>query len=127
MKTASGFLGLTGVALGAFGAHSLKAKLAANGMAQAWETGVQYHLFHALAVLAVAALSASSASEQCSRWLSRAVWAWIVGVVLFSGSLYFMALGGPKRLGFITPLGGVALLAGWACILASSFGRHEKR
>jgi uncharacterized membrane protein YgdD (TMEM256/DUF423 family) len=120
MKVAAGILGFTGVALGAFGAHGLKAKLLASGMAEAWATGVLYHLVHALAVLATAALSASPPPERSSPWLSRAIWAWIIGVILFSGSLYLMALGAPKRLGVITPLGGIALLAGWSCLLASS-------
>ena len=127
IKAAAGLLGLTGVGLGAFGAHGLKSKLAANGMAQAWETAVQYHLVHTLAVLAVAAVSANAHSEPRSRWLGRAVWSWVIGVILFSGSLYAMALDAPKRLGFITPLGGIALLVGWGCVLASSRRQPETR
>jgi uncharacterized membrane protein YgdD (TMEM256/DUF423 family) len=116
MKAAAGVLGITGVTLGAFGAHGLKAKLAARGMTEAWHIGVQYHLVHALALLALTALCMST-SPQNTRWLTRAALAWIVGVVLFSGSLYAMALDGPKQLGFITPLGGTAFLAGWAFLL----------
>ena len=127
MKVAAGALGLTGVSLGAFGAHGLKESLAANNMAQAWETAVLYHLIHALAVLCVTAFSANAAADTSDRWFSRAVWAWVVGVILFSGSLYAMALGGLTRIGFITPIGGIALLVGWGCVLASASKRGTER
>jgi uncharacterized membrane protein YgdD (TMEM256/DUF423 family) len=116
MKAAAGFLGLTAVALGAFGAHGLKAGLAARGMTEAWNTGAQYHLVHALALLALAAFSTNVALHN-ARWLSRAAWSWIIGVTLFSGSLYAMGLGAPRQIGAITPLGGIALIVGWACLL----------
>jgi uncharacterized membrane protein YgdD (TMEM256/DUF423 family) len=100
---AAGLLGFTGVALGAFGAHALKETLAANGTTSAWQTAVLYHLIHATALLALPRWP----------WASRC---WIAGVVLFSGSLYWLSLGGPKFLGPITPLGGVALLLGWTLV-----------
>lgn len=104
---AAGLLGFTGVGLGAFGAHALKDTLATNGMTSAWQTAVLYHLIHAVALLAFPG----------GKWAGRC---WIAGIVLFSGSLYALALGGPKLLGPITPLGGVAFLAGWALVAWSA-------
>ena len=103
--------GLIGVALGAFAAHALKGRLDAD-MVSTFEVGVRYQLYHALALLAV--------GWACSRW-PRAVpttggWLFIVGTVLFSGSLYALSLSGMRWLGAITPIGGIALLAGWACL-----------
>ncbi len=100
---AAGLLGFTGIVLGAFGAHALKAQLLERGMTQAWQTAVLYHLLHAVAFLAL------------PNW----VWVrrlWLAGIFLFCGSLYWLALGGPRFLGPITPLGGVCFLAGWALI-----------
>jgi uncharacterized membrane protein YgdD (TMEM256/DUF423 family) len=97
-----------GVAAGAFGAHALRGRLSTEMLA-VFETGVRYHLIHALALLAVGLAS--------TRWASPAValagWLFCAGVVLFSGSLYLLALGGPRALGAITPIGGVAFIAGW--------------
>ena len=107
---AAGLLGFTGVALGAFGAHALKETLAARGTAPTWQTAVLYHLLHAVALLALATLSGNWAN---ARWIGLC---WSVGVILFSGSLYWLALGGPKFLGPITPLGGLALLLGWLLV-----------
>jgi uncharacterized membrane protein YgdD (TMEM256/DUF423 family) len=116
MKTAAGILGLTGVALGAFGAHALKGRLADHGMTDTWATAVQYHLVHAAALLALTAICSSGSKERCSRKLSVTAGSWIIGVILFSGSLYVMASGGPRWLGPVTPLGGMFLLVGWACL-----------
>ena len=116
IRIISGLLGLTGVTLGAFGAHALKDTLIARGMSDVWEKGVFYHLIHAIAVFAVAA------SLSCLRpWLVRAAICWTVGVVLFSGSLYVFALGGPYWLVYVTPLGGLALLLGWSLVIIDSF------
>ncbi len=96
------------VALGAFGAHGLRQRL---GEAIAtWETAVFYHLIHALAIVVIAALARSGVDL---TGLRPAGWLFCVGIVLFSGSLYLLALGGPRALGPITPLGGVAFIAGW--------------
>jgi uncharacterized membrane protein YgdD (TMEM256/DUF423 family) len=108
-------LGLSGVALGAFGAHALKESLAANGTAAIWQTAVSYQLLHAVALLA---LANRAESEAMVRWTGRC---WVGGVALFSGSLYALALGGPKILGPITPLGGLALLAGWSLLAWNAF------
>jgi uncharacterized membrane protein YgdD (TMEM256/DUF423 family) len=123
---AAGFFGLTGVALGALGAHALAATLAERGMEHAWETGAKYHLYHSLALLAVA-VWLRVATRVAPRALTWAVRFWSLGTLLFSGSLYALALGGPRWLGPVTPLGGVALLIGWACIIAAAFARGEER
>ena len=91
------------VALGAFAAHGLKARLSPEMMA-VFETGVRYHVYHALALLALGA----------ARGPDRAGWCFVAGIALFSGSLYLLALTGERRLGMITPIGGVLFLAGWA-------------
>lgn len=102
-------LAALGVALGAFGAHGLRSRL---GEAIAtWETAVFYHLIHALAVVVVAALARGFPELSGLR---TAGWLFCAGIVLFSGSLYLLALGGPRLLGPVTPLGGVAFIAGWA-------------
>ncbi len=122
---AAGLLGLTGVALGALGAHALKGTLAARGMETVWATAAQYHLGHALALAALAAwLRAEAAPAPGLRWVTRC---WTAGTVLFSGSLYLLALGGPRWLGPVTPLGGLALLAGWLLLaLAALRGRRTE-
>jgi uncharacterized membrane protein YgdD (TMEM256/DUF423 family) len=109
---ASSLFGVTGVVLGAFGAHALRATLAARGAAGTWETAVHYHLFHAVALLAVGLARPAAAAP----WLRRAGIAWSAGIVLFSGSLYLLALGGPAWLGPVTPLGGLGFIVGWAAV-----------
>lgn len=114
--------GITAVILGAFGAHALKDTLAARSTTAAWQTAVLYHLVHAIALLGVGLFSTAnlidnaSARAPVSRWFGRAAICWATGIVLFSGSLYVLAVGGPRWLGPITPLGGVALIAGWGCL-----------
>jgi uncharacterized membrane protein YgdD (TMEM256/DUF423 family) len=99
------------VALGAFGAHALKARLAPDLLA-VYETGVRYQLTHALALLAVA--------WACTRWpgpfLNTSGWLFLAGTLLFSGSLYVLSLSGIRWLGAITPIGGVAWIVGWLCL-----------
>jgi uncharacterized membrane protein YgdD (TMEM256/DUF423 family) len=109
--------GATGVMLGAFGAHGLKSQLGAGGLA-VWQTAVQYHLVHALALLAVGLwLRLADPLPALPAWpLVLAGWSFAVGVLLFSGSLYALALGGPRALGPVTPLGGAALIAGWLAL-----------
>jgi uncharacterized membrane protein YgdD (TMEM256/DUF423 family) len=100
-----------GVALGAFGAHALKARLAPE-LLTVYEVGVRYQIYHALALLAVA--------WACTRWPGGTVtasgWLFVAGTLLFSGSLYALSLSGLRWLGAITPIGGVAWLAGWVCL-----------
>ncbi len=121
---AAGIFGLTGVALGALGAHALAERLNAAGMLHGWETGARYHLFHALALLGAGVWLRSATGSAATR-LTWAVRLWCVGTVLFSGSLYGLALGGPRALGPVTPLGGLALLAGWTCLIAAALAREE--
>jgi uncharacterized membrane protein YgdD (TMEM256/DUF423 family) len=100
------------VAAGAFGAHGLKARLAPDLLA-VFETGARYHLFHALGLLAVGLWLAvrPGPGVAAAGWLLQA------GILLFSGSLYALALSGVRGLGAITPIGGVAFLAGWAVLV----------
>ena len=121
----AGMLGLTGVALGAFGAHGLKAVLIERGMTQAWETGARYHLLHAIALIGVAAWLRATTPGTAGRWMSGAARCWVAGTVLFSGSLYWLALGGPRWLGPVTPLGGIILIAGWLLLLVAAWQRRE--
>jgi uncharacterized membrane protein YgdD (TMEM256/DUF423 family) len=99
------------VALGAFAAHGLKSRLE-PAMLATFETGVRYHMYHALALLAV--------GWACARWPGSAAnasgWLFIAGTVLFSGSLYALSLTGMRSLGAIAPFGGAAFLAGWLCL-----------
>jgi len=108
--------GFLAVALGAFGAHGLKPKLPAN-LLSAFETGVQYHFYHTLALFGVALLIDRLGPKP---WLNASGWLFAAGIVLFSGSLYALALGAPKWLGPITPLGGLAFLAGWIALLVAA-------
>lgn len=105
-------LALLAVALGAFGAHALKETLAASGRVAVWETAVDYQFWHALALLALGLRP----RELTGRGWGAAAGCFVVGVVLFSGSLYWLSLGGPKWLGPITPLGGTAFLIGWVIL-----------
>jgi len=110
----SGFLA---VALGAFGAHSLRDRLSAD-MLQVFQTGVTYQMFHALALIGVGILLARF-SVDGSPWLTGSGWLFIAGSVLFSGSLYALSLSGVTWFGAITPLGGVAFLLGWLALALS--------
>jgi uncharacterized membrane protein YgdD (TMEM256/DUF423 family) len=105
------------VALGAFGAHVLKGRLAADMLAN-FETGVRYQMYHALAVLAVAwAVNRWSAS----KLPVAAGWLFVAGTLLFSVSLYLLSLTGMRWLGAITPLGGVSFVVGWLCLLLAAW------
>lgn len=95
-------------------------------MTHAWETAVLYHLVHACALLAVS-LSGVSSKGVAPTSLKFACLAWSLGVVLFSGSLYWLALGGPKILGPVTPLGGVFLIAGWAGLFWAALKNPAKK
>jgi uncharacterized membrane protein YgdD (TMEM256/DUF423 family) len=111
----AGLAGLLGVALGAFGAHALHDALAERQTAALWETAVRYHLIHAVGLLGLAGWTAGAAARLPSC-LNAAAVCWIGGMVLFSGSLYGLALGAPRAFGWITPVGGLLLLAGWSLI-----------
>ena len=112
---AGALAGLIGVAFGAFGAHGLRGRLSAEMLA-VFETGVRYQMYHALALMAIAALS----DRLNGRLIAAAGWLFVTGIVIFSGSLYLLAVTGITVLGAITPIGGVALLAGWACLVLAT-------
>lgn len=107
--TLAALLMFVAVAAGAFGAHALRTRLAPD-MAAVWQTAVQYHAWHALG-LAIVGLLTIHVPERVG--LAAAGWLFVAGIVLFSGSLYAMALTGVRALGAITPIGGIAFLAGW--------------
>src|SRR6185436_12470216 len=109
-------MGGIGVGLGAFGAHGLRGRLSPE-MLSVFETGVRYHMYHALAIVLVSLILG-----RMDGWLIRtAGWAFTIGLVLFPGSLYVLALTGITTFGAITPLGGVAFLIGWACLIVAAF------
>ena len=109
--------GLLAVTLGAFGAHALKARL--DDYSQGvWETAVQYHFYHALALLAVGIVALG---QPQSTLLRSSGWLFLLGTLIFSGSLYLLALSGTRWLGAVTPLGGLAFIAGWACLAVASW------
>jgi uncharacterized membrane protein YgdD (TMEM256/DUF423 family) len=118
----AGISGFLAVALGAFGAHGLKARLAplADGAQRLewWNTAAQYHLAHALALGLVAFLATRSTSTA----VTVAAYAFLAGIALFSGSLYVMTVTGVRALGAVTPLGGLGFLVGWASIVAAAWG-----
>ncbi len=107
--------GLLGVALGAFGAHGLKGTLSPDMLAN-FETGVRYQMYHAVGLLAVA--------WAVTRWpgglTTAAGWLFVVGILIFSGSLYILSVTGIRWLGAVTPIGGVALIAGWGCLIVAA-------
>ena len=107
-----------GVLLGAFGAHGLRSRVGPD-LLVVFETGVRYHMYHALGLLAVA----WAQSRAPSAWGTAAGWSFLIGIVLFSGSLYAMTLTGARWLGAITPIGGVAFLAGWAALATAALRR----
>lgn len=113
---AGAIAGALGVILGAFGAHALRGRLSETAIAT-WQTAVAYQFTHALALLAVGILLRQGGAS--ARALLVAGAAFCLGTVLFSGSLYGLALGGPRWLGPVTPLGGAAFIAGWVALLVA--------
>jgi uncharacterized membrane protein YgdD (TMEM256/DUF423 family) len=111
-------LGGLSVILGAFASHALKVRLSDRAL-EIWETATKYQMYHALALLFIALLLSRATT---STPLIIAGYAFIAGIVLFSGSLYALSLTDIKWLGAITPLGGVALIIGWGCLLIGAWG-----
>src|SRR5216117_2710690 len=110
--TIAALLGFLAVALGAFGAHALKSRIAPD-LQSVWQTAVQYHGWHALALFGVGLLMLHFPDRAGLGW---AAWLFIAGVALFSGSLYALALTGVKNFGAVAPIGGIAFLAGWLVV-----------
>jgi len=113
-------LGLVGVAIGAFGAHALRPFLLQRGMIEAWQTAVQYQLIHAVALVGLAGWLRATPEGAARSRAAKAAWCWTAGVILFSGSLYWLAAGAPRWLGPVTPLGGLSLLAGWLFVVLAA-------
>jgi len=106
----AGILGFLGVALGAFGAHALKGILSANGTVAIWEKAVFYHFIHAVMLYVLASTRS---------WDYRPWWCLLVGVTIFSGSLYLLAYTNLRWLGAVTPVGGLGMMAGWIWLALS--------
>jgi len=112
-------LGFLAVALGAFGGHALSDYLSPERM-QTWQTAARYQIVHAVALIAIAA----ALEHRTTRAIAAAGWLFVIGTVLFSGSLYVFVLTGMRLLGAITPFGGAMLMTGWLC-LAVGFARRD--
>jgi len=106
-------LGFLAVAFGAFGAHALRSRLS-PALLETFETGVRYQMYHALALLACAWVLDRRVGD--AIWGAAAAWLFLAGSVVFCGSLYALTVSGARWWGAVTPLGGLALLAGWACL-----------
>jgi len=115
--TLASLSGMLAVIFGAFGAHGLRNRLD-DYLMGVFETAVQYHFYHALALLAVGVIALS---QPQTVMLKSAGWLFLIGTLVFSGSLYILALTGLKWLGAVTPLGGLAFIAGWACLAAAGW------
>ncbi len=115
--TLASLSGMLAVILGAFGAHALKARLDQYSQG-VWETAVQYHFYHALALLAVGIVALG---QPQSTLLRSSGWLFLIGTLVFSGSLYLLALTGTRWLGAVTPIGGLAFIGGWACLAVASW------
>lgn len=115
--TLASLSGMLAVAFGAFGAHALKNRLDGYAMG-VFQTAVQYHFYHSLALLAVGVIALSHPQVALLR---SSGWLFAVGIVVFSGSLYLLSFSGLRWLGAVTPIGGLAFIAGWACLAAASW------
>ena len=110
------FFAFTGVAAGAFGAHGLRSRLGED-LLGTFEIGVRYQMYHAFGLFVVA----WAASQWPGSLVNAAGWLFVTGILIFSGSLYLLALTDTRWLGAITPIGGVAFLAGWACLAVAAW------
>ena len=115
--TLASLSGMLAVVFGAFGAHALKGRLDDQAL-KVFETAVQYHFYHTLALLVVGMIALN---QPQTVLLKSSGWLFVIGILVFSGSLYFLSLTGVRWLGAITPLGGLALIAGWACLAATGW------
>jgi uncharacterized membrane protein YgdD (TMEM256/DUF423 family) len=113
--TLASLSGMLAVAFGAFGAHALRGRLDEQALG-VYQTAVQYHFYHSLALLALGLISLVQPENVLLR---SSGWLFTIGILLFSGSLYLLAASGVRWLGAVTPLGGLAFIAGWACLAAA--------
>ncbi|MFC9707583.1 DUF423 domain-containing protein [Paenibacillus sp. NPDC056933] len=116
-------LTMLSVAIGAFGAHMLKDKIGADAIA-VYETGVQYHMIHAIALLIIGLTAGQLGPSAKLKWAARLLF---VGIIIFSGSLYVLSISGIKMLGAITPIGGVAFIVGWLLLAMDVWQRGKDR
>ena len=114
----AGISGAIAVGLGAFGAHSLEALLIQNGRLDTFQTAVNYHFYHTLALFGIGVLATVKPDW---KGISFAAWSMVLGILIFSGSLYVLSLTGITWLGAITPLGGLAFILGWSSLVCLSF------
>jgi uncharacterized membrane protein YgdD (TMEM256/DUF423 family) len=119
---AAALLMAAAVALGAFGAHALKARVTPDALA-VWQTAMSYHAWHALGLLATATLMLHIGERRALRYAAAL---FIAGIALFSGSLYALALGAPRAFGALTPFGGAAFIAGWIALALGVAGARER-
>lgn len=115
--TLAALSGMLAVTFGAFGAHALRTRLDEHALG-VFQTAVQYHFYHSLALLAVGVIALS---QPQTALLRSSGYLFVVGIVVFSGSLYLLSMSGLRWLGAITPLGGLAFIAGWGCLAAASW------
>jgi uncharacterized membrane protein YgdD (TMEM256/DUF423 family) len=115
--TLASLSGMLAVVFGAFGAHALKGKLDDQAL-KVFETAVQYHFYHTFALLVVGVIALN---QPQTVLLKSSGWLFVIGILVFSGSLYLLSLTGVRWLGAITPLGGLALIAGWGCLAAAGW------
>jgi uncharacterized membrane protein YgdD (TMEM256/DUF423 family) len=120
LTVAGAALGALGVAAGAFGAHALQGAITADAL-EVYETAAKYHLVHGLATV-LAGIAAHLWRRRSLLWSGRC---FVAGTVLFSGSLYALALGGPRALGFVTPFGGTLFIAGWILLAVGAGGARK--
>lgn len=116
-------LTMLSVAIGAFGAHMLKEKIGADAIA-VYETGVQYHMIHAIGLLIIGLTAGHLGSSTKLKWAARLLF---IGIIIFSGSLYVLSISGIKILGAITPIGGVAFIVGWLLLAIDVWQRGKGR
>lgn len=113
---ASALSGMLAVAIGAFGAHKLESLLKANDKLSVYNTGVQYHFYHTLALLAITLLM----YKVDHRYLVYAGWCFLIGIIIFSGSLYVLSITNISKLGMITPIGGLLFIVGWVFLFLTA-------
>lgn len=105
-------IGALGVMIGAFGAHALSKMLAETGRTATFETAVKYQMYHTLALV----LTALLLGRYAGKWFEYAGWSYLLGIFIFSGSLYILCLSNVSKWGAVTPIGGLFLIAGWICL-----------
>ncbi|KAF4325387.1 hypothetical protein G195_000908 [Phytophthora kernoviae 00238/432] len=116
-------LTMLSVAIGAFGAHMLKESIGADAIA-VYETGVQYHMIHAIGLLIIGLTAGQLGPSTKLKWAARLLF---IGIIVFSGSLYVLSISGIKILGAITPIGGVAFIVGWLLLAMDVWQRGKDR